>query len=63
MFKKGNIDLIKLDLEKNPVYNISAKSDINDIIDILSKFGIANHSVEIWGSKTNERIFMVRRHG
>ena len=56
--KKGNIDLIKLDLEKNPVYNISAKSDINDIIDILSKYGITNHSVEIWGSGKPMREFL-----
>ena len=32
MFKKNNIDLIKLDLEKNPVYNISAKSDSNVLL-------------------------------
>ena len=56
--KKDNIDLIKLDLEKNPVYNISAKSDIYDIIDILSKYGITKHSVEIWGSGKPMREFL-----
>lgn len=56
--KTGDIDLIKLDLEKNPIYNISVKSDINDIIDILRKYGITDRSVEIWGSGKPMREFL-----
>ena len=56
--KKGNIDLIKLDIEKNSIYNISVKSDINDIIDTLSKYGVTDQSVEIWGSGKPMREFL-----
>ena len=54
------VDVLRIvtNLDNKQKSLIINKSNKNDIIDILSKYGITNHSVEIWGSGKPMREFL-----
>lgn len=60
--KKNNWDLIKNDLNKRPIENITGESNTNDIISILEKYGIKkaddHTSITLWGSGKPRREFL-----
>ncbi|MDG2264427.1 MAG: GDP-L-fucose synthase [Flavobacteriales bacterium] len=49
---------IKSDLDKNPIEGIKGDSNIDQITDILSKYGVKEDSIEIWGSGKPKREFL-----
>ena len=49
---------IKSDLDKNPIEGIKGDSNIDQITDILSKYGVKDDSIEIWGSGKPMREFL-----
>ena len=49
---------IKSDLDKNPIEGIKGGSNKDQITDILSKYGVKEDSVEIWGSGKPMREFL-----
>jgi len=51
-------DFIKSDLDKNPIEGIKGNSNIDQITDILSKYGVEDDSIEIWGSGKPMREFL-----
>ena len=51
-------DSIKSDLDKNPIEGIKGDSNIDQITDILSKYGVEDDSIEIWGSGNPMREFL-----
>ena len=53
-----NYDLIRKDLNKMPIYDVTGDADISMIFDVLSKFGINEQSVELWGSGKPRREFL-----
>jgi GDP-L-fucose synthase len=55
-----NWELIKQDLNKNPIEGISGENTKEEILDILEKYGIKllKTSIEIWGSGNPKREFL-----
>lgn len=62
-----NWELIKQDLNKNPIEGVSGENTKEEILDILEKYGIKllntthlalNTSIEIWGSGNPKREFL-----
>ena len=51
-------DLIRLDLNKNPINNIDGNFSKEEIISIFQYYGITKNKVEIWGSGSPRREFM-----
>ena len=49
---------IKSDLDKNPIEGIKGGSNKDQITDILSKYGVKEDSIEIWGSGKPRREFL-----
>jgi len=49
---------IKSDLDKNPIEGIKGDSHKDQITDILSKYGVKDDSIEIWGSGKPMREFL-----
>ena len=49
---------IKSDLDKNPIEGIKGGSNKDQITDILSKYGVKEDSIEIWGSGKPKREFL-----
>ena len=49
---------IKSDLDKNPIEGIKSDSNKEQITDILSKYGVNEDSIEIWGSGKPKREFL-----
>ena len=49
---------IKSDLDKNPIEGIKGDSNTDQITDILSKYGVKEDSIEIWGSGKPKREFL-----
>ena len=49
---------IKSDLDKNPIEGIKGDSNKDQITDILSKYGVKEDSIEIWGSGKPKREFL-----
>ena len=49
---------IKSDLEKTPIEGIKSDSNKEQITDILSKYGVKEDSIEIWGSGKPKREFL-----
>ena len=56
--KQNNWNYIKSDLDKNPIEGITGSSNKEQITDILSKYGIKEDSIEIWGSGKPKRDFL-----
>ena len=56
--KQNNWNYIKSDLDKNPIKGIKGSSNKDQIRDILSKYGIKEDSIEIWGSGKPKRDFL-----
>jgi len=59
--EENNWDAIKEDLNKNPIEGIDGNSKIEDINNILIKYGIISSpgvSIEIWGSGKPRREFL-----
>lgn len=55
---ENNWEQIRQDLDKRPIENISGKNSQTEILSILSKYGINNKSVEIWGTGKPMREFL-----
>ena len=49
---------IKSDLDKNPIEGVKGGSNKDQITDILSKYGVKEDSIEIWGSGKPRREFL-----
>lgn len=67
VMKDKNWELIKQDLNKNPIEGITGKNTKEEILNILEKYGIKllntthlapNTSIEIWGSGNPKREFL-----
>ncbi len=54
----NKLDLIKQDLNKNPIENINGNSSILDIHSILSKYGIEKNNITLWGTGKPRREFL-----
>lgn len=55
---ENNLDLVRKDLNKRPVENISGNASENEILAILNKYGISPNSVKLWGTGTPMREFL-----
>ena len=51
-------EVIRHDLGKRPVEAVDGKASEEDIVDILSKYGIRNNRVELWGTGNPWREFL-----
>ena len=60
-FKDENWELIKLDLDKNPINNVSGTNTRLEISSALNNNGIKREEVEIWGSGKPRREFLWSR--
>ncbi len=58
LLKQGAMDEIRKDLDKRPVENVNGKSSEDDIINILSKYGIEKDCVNLWGTGSPLREFL-----
>lgn len=54
----GNWSAVTADLNKRPVEGIDGNASKEDILSILKKYGIADSSVEIWGTGAPLREFL-----
>ncbi len=59
---EGNLDAIRADLTKRPVEGVDGNADSNEIMAILSKYGISLNnqtvSITLWGTGTPLREFL-----
>ncbi|NDV46201.1 GDP-L-fucose synthase [Paludibacter sp. 221] len=55
---EGAWDKIVVDLNERPVEGISGRSTRNEIIVILSKYGIFSNAIELWGTGSPMREFL-----
>jgi GDP-L-fucose synthase len=58
MLQQDNEQALRNDLTKNPIEEISGQSDWNDIVTILSKYGITKNSITLWGTGSPKREFL-----
>lgn len=56
--KDGNWDLLRKDLNKRPVEEVSGKNSTEEIIDVLGKYGISADKIELWGTGKPLREFL-----
>ena len=56
--KQGDWDAICKDLNQRPVEGIDGNSSKEDILAILTKYGISNSEVKLWGTGTPLREFL-----
>lgn len=54
----GDWDKIAIDLNKRPVEGVDGSASRNDIITVLSKYGIEDNKVTLWGTGTPLREFL-----
>lgn len=54
----GEWDKIAIDLNKRPVEGVDGSASRNDIITVLSKYGIEDNKVTLWGTGTPLREFL-----
>ncbi len=57
----NDFDAIRKDLDKNPIENINGKSEKDEILKIMAKYGITSTpqvQVELWGTGTPKREFL-----
>jgi GDP-L-fucose synthase len=55
---EGDWNLVRRDLEKRPVENITGVASEKDMLAVLSKYGIFPGKVELWGTGTPLREFL-----
>lgn len=55
---QGNWDLVRKDLEKRPVEQVTGAASKEDILAVLAKYGIYPGRVELWGTGTPLREFL-----
>ena len=58
LIHEGAWDKIAIDLNKRPVEGVSGKSSREDILGVLSKYGISDNKVVLWGTGTPLREFL-----
>ena len=58
LIHEGAWDKIAIDLNKRPVEGVSGKSSMEDILSVLSKYGISDNKVVLWGTGTPLREFL-----
>ena len=58
LIHEGAWDKIAIDLNKRPVEGVSGKSSREDILIVLSKYGISDNKVVLWGTGTPLREFL-----
>lgn len=56
--KEDNWSAIAADLDRRPVEGVSGASSREDILGILSKYGISRDSIELWGTGNPLREFL-----
>lgn len=56
--QKNNWEAIKTDLNKRPVEGVNGNSTQEEILSILSKYGITTQGVELWGTGKPLREFL-----
>ena len=54
----NNIDLLKKDFNKRPVEGINGEHSLEEIKAILSKYGVFENRVELWGTGKPMREFL-----
>lgn len=54
----GNWEAIKTDMDKRPVEGITGKNSQDEILGVLSKYGISNNKVVLWGTGKPLREFL-----
>ncbi len=54
----NNWEAIRKDMEKRPVLGVNGKAERQNILDTLSKYGIENNRVTLWGTGTPLREFL-----
>jgi GDP-L-fucose synthase len=54
----NDMDSVRQNLKQNPIENIVEDSSNNEILDILSKYGISKNSILLWGSGNPKREFL-----
>ena len=55
---ENNMDDIRHDLNKRPVNEVDGNSSTDDIINILFRYGISDHSLKLWGTGKPMREFL-----
>ena len=54
----GNWEDIRRDLDIRPVEGVDGKADRDDVLTVLSKYGISDNKVTLWGTGTPLREFL-----
>lgn len=54
----NNIELLKKDFNKRPVEGITGENSLEEIKDVLSKYGVYEDRVELWGTGKPMREFL-----
>jgi GDP-L-fucose synthase len=54
----NNIDLLRKDFDKRPVEGINGEHSLEEIKAILSKYGVFENRVELWGTGKPMREFL-----
>ncbi|MCD8167267.1 MAG: GDP-L-fucose synthase [Bacteroides sp.] len=55
---EGNVEAVRKDLNKRPVEGVSGISSLEDILQVLKKYGISDQAVELWGTRKPLREFL-----
>lgn len=55
---ENNLDAIRQDLNTRPVENVSGENSQEEMVKILSKYGIQNGKIELWGTGKPMREFL-----
>ena len=55
---EGDWELIRKDLDKNPIEGVDGESAEDEILRVLRKYGVHSERVQIWGSGRPKREFM-----
>ena len=55
---ENNIEVLRIDLDKNPIEGINGKNEIESIKNILAKYGITPNSIKLWGTGKPRREFL-----
>lgn len=56
--KRGDLEQIRLDLDKYPVEGVDGKSSEDEILSMLKKYGVYKDHITLWGTGTPTREFL-----
>ncbi len=58
MLNEGNWDALRADLDRRPVEGVDGKATQDEIVAVLSRYGITSESLQLWGTGAPIREFL-----